>query len=238
MTGLPGDRFNRPIFHDKDFLDYEGTCMFIDPSGRGKDETAWAVVKMLNGILYLTSVGGVRGHGYADNVLDKILDCAKEQGVNVIKVEPNYGDGMFAQLLRSRAALRYPVLIEDAEWSKAQKEARIIDTLEPIMNQHRLVVDPKVIEWDYDSTAALPTDEVNKYRLFYQMTRITKNRGALAHDDRLDAVAGCVAYWLEWMARNTTVAVEQRKQELLDDELARFMETALGGSLRSPPRFF
>jgi hypothetical protein len=105
------------------------------------------------------------------------------------------------------------------------------------MNQHRLVVDPKVIEWDYDSTADLPTDEVNKYRLFYQMTRITKNRGALAHDDRLDAVAGCVAYWLEWMARNTTVAVEVRKQELLDAELAKFMETALGGSLRSPPRF-
>jgi hypothetical protein len=237
MVGLPGDRLHRPIFTDKDFVDYDGTAMFVDPSGRGKDETAWAVVKMLNGILYLTAVGGARGHGYDDKVLDQILDCAKEQGVNVIKVEPNYGDGMFAQLLRARAQLRYPVLIEDAEWSKAQKEARIIDTLEPIMNQHRLVVDPKVIEWDYDSTAALPTDEVNKYRLFYQMTRITKNRGALAHDDRLDAVAGCVAYWLEWMARNTTVAVEVRKQELLDAELAKFMETALGGSLRSPPRF-
>jgi hypothetical protein len=39
------------------------------------------------------------------------------------------------------------------------------------------------------------------------------------------------------MARNTTVAVEVRKQELLDAELAKFMETALGGSLRSPPRF-
>jgi hypothetical protein len=238
MVGLPGDRYHRPIFHDKDFLDYEGSCMFIDPSGRGKDETAWAVVKMLNGILYLTAVGAVRGHGYADKVLDMILDCAKQQGVNTIKVEPNYGDGMFAQLLRSRAALRYPVLIEDAEWSKAQKEARIIDTLEPIMNQHRLVVCSSVVEWDYDSTAAFIPDEVNKFRLFYQMTRITKNRGALAHDDRLDAVAGCVAYWIEWMARNTTVAVEQRKQELLDAELARFMENALGGSLQSPPRFF
>lgn len=237
-VGLPGDRYHRPIFVEKDYLDYEGTCMFIDPSGRGKDETAWAVVKMLHGILFLTHVGSARGHGYEDKVLDRILDVAKKQGVNVIKVEPNYGDGMFAQLLRSRAQLQYPVLIEDAEWSKAQKEARIIDTLEPIMNQHRLVVCSSVIEWDYDSTAALPSEEVNKFRLFYQMTRITRNRGSLAHDDRLDAVAGCVAYWLEWMARNTTVAVEQRKQELLDLELARFMENALGSSFQSSPRFF
>ncbi|RVG58486.1 phage terminase large subunit [Sinorhizobium meliloti] len=238
MVGLPGDRWYRPIFHDKDFLDYEGTAMFVDPSGRGKDETSWAVVKMLHGVLYLTAVGASRGHGYSDEVLDKILSTAKEQGVNIILVEPNMGDGMFAQLLRARSILKYPVNIEDADWSKSQKEARIIDTLEPIMNQHRLVICSSVIEWDYDSTAAFPTDEVNKFRLFYQMTRITRNRGSLAHDDRLDAVAGCVAYWLEQMSRNTSMAVQQRKDELLDAELARFMEVALGSSFQSAPRWF
>ncbi|WP_085025254.1 phage terminase large subunit [Ensifer aridi] len=238
MVGLPGDRWHRPIFHDKDFLDYEGTAMFVDPSGRGKDETSWAVVKMLHGVLYLTAVGASRGHGYSDEVLDKILSTAKDQGVNIILVEPNMGDGMFAQLLRSRSTLKYPVTIEDADWSKSQKEARIIDTLEPIMNQHRLVVCSSVIEWDYDSTAAFATDEVNKFRLFYQMTRITRNRGSLAHDDRLDAVAGCVAYWLEQMSRNTSMAVQQRKDELLDAELARFMEVALGTSFQSAPRWF
>ena len=31
-----------------------------------------------------------------------------------------------------------------------------------------------------------------KYSLFYQMTRITKDRGALVHDDRLDALEGAV----------------------------------------------
>ncbi|MEY9719263.1 hypothetical protein ABIA22_001753 [Sinorhizobium fredii] len=238
MVGLPGDRWHRPIFHDKDFLDYEGTAMFVDPSGRGKDETSWAVVKMLHGVLYLTAVGASRGHGYSDEVLDKILTTAKDQGVNIILVEPNMGDGMFAQLLRARATLKFPVTVEDADWSKSQKEARIIDTLEPIMNQHRLVVCSSVVEWDYDSTAAFATDEVNKFRLFYQMTRITRNRGSLAHDDRLDAVAGCVAYWLEQMSRNTTMAVQQRKDELLDAELARFMENALGTSFQSAPRWF
>lgn len=238
MVGLPGDRWHRPIFHDKDFLDFEGTAMYVDPSGRGKDETSWAVVKMLHGLLFLSSMGAARGHGYSDQVLDKILDTAKDQGVNIILVEPNMGDGMFAQLLRARAQVRYPVTIEDAEWSKAQKEARIIDTLEPIMNQHRLVVDNKVIEFDYDSTAAYPSDEVNKYRLFYQMTRITRNRGSLAHDDRLDALAGCVAYWIDYMSRNMTVAVDQRKEELLQAELDHFMEVCLGTSFQSAPRWF
>lgn len=238
MVGLPGDRWHRPIFHDKDFLDYEGTAMYVDPSGRGKDETSWAVVKMLHGILYLTHIGAARGHGYSDEVLDKILEAAKLQGVNVILVEPNMGDGMFAQLLRARSQVKYPVTIEDADWAKSQKEARIIDTLEPIMNQHRLVVCSSVVDFDYDSTAAYPSDEVNKYRLFYQMTRITRLRGSLAHDDRLDAVAGCVSYWLDYMSRNTVVAVEQRKEELLDAELARFMEVALGSSFQSAPRWF
>lgn len=238
MVGLPGDRYHRPIFHDKDFLDYEGTAMYVDPSGRGKDETSWAVVKMLHGVLYLTAVGASRGHGYADEVLDKILSTAKEQGVNTVLVEPNMGDGMFAQLLRARAMLKYPVTIEDADWAKSQKEARIIDTLEPIMNQHRFVVCSSVIDWDYDSTASYPSDEINKFRLFYQMTRITRQRGALAHDDRLDAVAGCVSYWLDQMSRNTTVAVQQRKDELIDAELARFMEVALGSSFQSAPRWF
>ncbi|MER9561004.1 phage terminase large subunit [Mesorhizobium sp. M0571] len=237
MIGLPGDRFHRPMFVSKDHIPFEGSTMFVDPSGRGKDETAWAVVKMLHGTLYLTRVGAVRA-GYDNGTLDKILLDAKEQGVNLILVEPNFGDGMFAQLLRSRSQIIYPVSIEDADWSKAQKEARIIDTLEPIMNQHRLVVSDKVVERDYDSTTGYPLEDQNRMRLFYQMTRITKNRGALAHDDRLDAVAGAVAYWCEWMARNQTTAADQRKQELLDLELARFMENALGASLQSSPRFF
>lgn len=32
-----------------------------------------------------------------------------------------------------------------------QGEARIIDTLEPVMKQHRLVVCSSVVEWDYSS---------------------------------------------------------------------------------------
>jgi hypothetical protein len=73
-----------------------------------------------------------------------------------------------------------------------QKEKRIIDTLEPVMAQHRLIVDRDLIQRDYDSVAHLPVDEAFQYRLFYQMTRITRDRKSVPHDDRIEAVAGAV----------------------------------------------
>ncbi|WP_391564516.1 phage terminase large subunit [Sinorhizobium meliloti] len=237
MVGLPGDRYYRPMFISKDWVDWEGSVMFVDPSGRGKDETSWAIVKMLHGILFATKINAKRGDGYSDETLMTILRDAKEQKVNLILVEPNFGDGMFAQLLRAKSQVHYPVTIEDAAWSKVQKEARIIDTLEPIMNQHRLVVCSSVVEWDYSSTTSYGQEDMKNMRLFYQITRITRQRGALAHDDRLDALAGAVAYWNEFLARNTDKAVADRKQELLDAELASFMETVLGRS-DDLPRWF
>lgn len=240
-VGLPGDRYHRPMYVDsKDYLEYEGSVMFVDPSGRGKDETAWAVVKMLHGTLYLTAIGVSRGEGYTDEVLERILLQAKDQSVNLILVEPNFGDGMFAQLLRAKARILYPVTIEDAPWARSQKEVRIIDTLEPIMNQHRLVVCPSVIEFDYNSTTTYTKEDQLHYRLFYQMTRITRNRGALAHDDRLDALAGAVAYWVEHMARNANQVDDQRKEDLLMAEINSFMDTVLGSSPfgGNGPRFF
>jgi hypothetical protein len=56
-----------------------------------------------------------------------------------------------------------------------QKERRIIDTLEPVMNQHRLVVDRKLILADFESTKEMPTESGIKYQLFYQLTRIMKD---------------------------------------------------------------
>ncbi|MDX0270889.1 phage terminase large subunit [Sinorhizobium meliloti] len=237
MVGLPGDRYYRPMFIAKDWVDWEGSVMFVDPSGRGKDETSWAIVKMLHGTLFVTKINAKRGDGYSDETLMAILKDAREQKVNLILVEPNFGDGMFAQLLRAKSQVHYPVTVEDAAWSKAQKEARIIDTLEPIMNQHRLVVCSSVVEWDYSSTTSYGQEDMKNMRAFYQMTRITRQRGALAHDDRLDALAGAVAYWNEFMARNTDRAVADRKQELLDAELSRFMDNVLGSSSEAPRWF-
>lgn len=238
MVGMAGDRYYRPTFISDEWVDYEGSIMFVDPSGRGKDETSWSVVKLLHGTLYLTCMGATRGNGYDEENLDAILRDAKDQSVNLILVEPNFGDGMFAQLLRARAILKYPVKIEDADWAKSQKEARIVDTLEPIMNQHRLVVCSSVVEKDYRSTENLPGEDVIRLRLFYQMTRMTRTKGALVHDDRLDALAGAVAYWVEHMSRNTAKAAEDHRDDLMQQEIDKFLEAFDGTGSSNQPRFF
>jgi hypothetical protein len=62
------------------------------------------------------------------------------------------------------------------------------------------------------------------------MTRITKVRGALAHDDRLDVLAMAVQYWVDQMAADADNEIMVRKEELLDEELDKFMSSFNFGS--------
>jgi hypothetical protein len=176
---------------------------------------------MLNGFLYCPDAGGVEG-GYSGQTLESLVDIAKRNQVNYVLVESNFGDGMFSELIKPYFTKAYPVTLEEVRHSK-QKELRIIDTLEPVMNQHRLVFDKDVIQKDYDSIQKYPNDIAQRYSLFYQMTRITKDRGALAHDDRLDALAMATAYWVEQMATDADELMVERHNELLDIELDKFI---------------
>jgi hypothetical protein len=221
VCGLPGDKYFRPMFVGKDFQPYTGSVMSIDPSGRGKDETAYAVVKHLSGYLFVTAAGGLSG-GYEDDAMDEIVKIAKTQKVNVIRVEGNFGGGMFAKLLQ--AALKrgeYICMVEEVNHSK-QKEARIADTLEPIMQQHRLVVSQSIINRDFE------TAEEASYSLFWQMTRLTRDRGSLPHDDRLDALAMAVAYWVEQMSQNQDDAFTRFKNKAADEALRDFKRHVFG----------
>ena len=226
-VALPGDRFHKPAWVCGDFAEFSTTVMFVDPSGRGRDETAYAVVKELHGRLYLVASGGYRGGGYDDAVLVGLCEVAKKHNVKLILVEPNYGGGMFTKMLQGVTKRVYPCGVEDAKWSQVAKEARIIDVLEPVMNQHRLVVDPRVIEEDYRSIEG-ETDY--QYRLIYQLTRLTPDRGSLAYDDRIDALAGAVAYFQESMAKDSEELALRRKDDLLDEQLRGFLKNALGAT--------
>lgn len=61
-------------------------------------------------------------------------------------------------------ALATATEVIDADRSSAQKERRIIDTLEPVLNEHKLVLNKALILRDYKSTENLPSEEVNRYR--------------------------------------------------------------------------
>ncbi len=224
-VGLKADYWAAPMNTSSETAKWDGSVMSIDPAGRGKDETAYAVVKMLKGQLYLTAAGGIK-NGYSEESLEVLSKVAKQQNVSKIVVESNFGDGMFTQLLKPVLTRVHPVSIEEVRHS-VSKEKRMIDTLEPILNQHRLVVDDKVIQQDYQDETEL------KYKLFYQLTRLTRDKGSLIHDDRLDALSMAVGYWVETLDRDIQQAVKDHKADLLKMELDKFMESSIG---RKPKR--
>ncbi|NCT81899.1 MAG: phage terminase large subunit [Comamonadaceae bacterium] len=231
-VGLAGDRLHRPMWLSKEnYVPYTGVVMAIDPAGRGSDELGYAIVAMLNGYLFVMRAKGLKG-GYSDENLQKLADEAKRYGVNQIIVESNFGDGMFTKLLSPFLLRTHPCAIEEIH-SSVQKERRIIDTLEPVMNQHRLIVDSKVISDDFENYNGYSEELKARYQLFYQLTRITREKGALAKDDRLDALAMAVAYWVEVMDRDTQQIEEDHREALRQAEIDRFIELA-GGDAQRP----
>ena len=210
-VGLHGDLFYKPAQIGSEFLDYTGVVMSVDPSGRGSDELGYAVVAYLNGNLFLLASGGLRG-GYSETNLKKLAVIAKEFKVKQILVESNLGLGMFSELLKRYLGTIYPCSVEEVRHTK-QKEVRIIDTLEPVLNQHRLMVDTDVITKDLASTECYPTETRSQYQLFFQLTRITKEKNSIRHDDRLDALAMAVQYFTESMAQTEKNAMAARLAE-------------------------
>lgn len=226
-VGLAGDRWYGPAYVSDKWLPYTSSAMVVDPSGRGQDETAYAVGKLLNSQIFITEAGGLGGMGnagYDETVLTHLVEIAKRNKVNAVIIESNFGDGMFKALIEPYfIRLGHPVHIEEVRHN-IQKERRIIDTLEPVMEQHRLIIDRSVIERDFNEAVKKgDRAEQTKYQLFWQMTHITQERGSLGHDDRLDALAMLVGYFVGCMSQDVDRQIEARKQRELDKELRVFM---------------
>lgn len=233
VKGFSGDRWYRPIFVAPEFADWQGCVMSIDPSGRGKDELAYCVIKMLNGNLFVSAAGGLVG-GYTEENLTKLAKLAKAQKVKHIRIESNFGDGMFTALLQPVLTKVYPCTVEEVRHN-VQKEKRIIDTLEPVLNQHRLFIDAEVIRRDAENYNNHPEEVAAQYSLIQQLTHITRDKGSLVHDDRLDALAMAVAYWVEVMGKDDTLAQKEHRAKMMDKEIEEYFD-ALGRADLLGPR--
>ena len=221
--GFTGDYFHRPMKVSDRWAELKGGVMFVDPSGAGSDETAYAIVKEACGTLFCTDLDGYLG-GYEEPTLRALALAAKMGKVSRILVEQNFGQGMFASLLRPivMEVFQNPDIgdyvangctIEEIR-STGQKELRVIDTLEPLMNQHRLVVDRGVFIKDRRIRQGVAAKDQLAYRLGYQITRITKERNCLKHDDRVEALAGACQYWVQSMAKHRGVsAIQERRAQ-------------------------
>ena len=215
-VGLPGDYFYSPMQLQGEWGPYTETICSVDPSGRGSDETTAAFISQRNGFLYLHEVYASKD-GYSDRTLLDILRRCKKYNVTKLVVETNFGDGIVCELFRKHLQQTKQNIDVEEVRANVRKEDRIIDALEPILNQHRLVVDRSVIDWDYSSNKDEAPELRLLYMLFYQMSRMCREKGAVKHDDRLDALAQGVKYYTDAMGISAQEAINTRKREDWDD---------------------
>jgi hypothetical protein len=222
-VGLPGDYFYSPMQLQGSWEPYSETICSVDPSGRGSDETAATYISQRNGFLYVHEVRAYRD-GYSDNTLLDILRGCKRFNVTKLLIETNFGDGVIAELFKKHLQQTKQAIDVEEVRANVRKEDRIIDALEPVMNQHRLIVDRAVVEWDYSSNKDAAPEERLLYMLFYQMSRMCREKGAVRHDDRLDSLAQGVKYFTDAMGISAYEAVKQKRMEDWSDILETFLD--------------
>jgi hypothetical protein len=188
-------RIRRPIMIDPTWLPYNSTKAFVDPSGSGEDRTGLAIVGELAGTFYVKCLVGLPGGG-AD--CEKIAHLCRLWGATELTFEKNADTTSTWRQFMESALNKYRVEPGDSTypdgWSctltcrhhQVQKELRIIQTLRPILNNHRLVVSRDILT---------PHEQSVEREFQYQLTRITEQRKSLKEDGILDALAGCIASW-------------------------------------------
>lgn len=220
--------FYRPYSVNPKLYDFEGKHVYIDTAGGGKngDLTVAAVTYFLHGYVFLAEVKKFPG-GYQDEVFKGLARLCLKHDIQTIEVEKNFGFGGFSAMLQpviqmeySKEEKKYIPRIEDV-WESAQKELRIIDTLEPLLGQHRLIIHEEIIQYDIDSVVKLPLEQRESHKLFHQLERVSIARGSLIHDDSLDAVAGSVRHWTQKLSVDKDKRMEAKET---DENVAFFAE--------------
>lgn len=213
--GMSGDRLYQPMYVSPEFVPYTQTVVFVDPSGRGSDETAVCIASTVNGYVIVHDLIGLDG-GYDEPTLEKIAKLALQYEANMIRVESNFGDGTVAALLRPIAGrICGPVAVEDYRVHGA-KEARMISEIEPVMNAHRLVFNLRAIR----------QEETQK-----QITRLTDMRGALKHDDRVDVLAAACSYWKDHLQVDVDMMAAKNVAKAQEDYINMWVDDSRRGQV-------
>lgn len=220
-VGYGDDQFYGPCMVSDQWIPYVGTKAFLDPAGTGEDEMAWAIGGQLHGYIFTKSLQAVKG-GPTEANLDKLVADLKTQRCHELYVEKNFGGEGLIRLLEMTIA-KHAIRPEDKNeefpngWSCAvtpihssgQKEPRIIDALEPVLNHHRLVIPPEIAK---DQT------------LMQQVVAITRERNCLDHDDRIEALSGMVAQFNYALAQNPTKQAEEQAQRQREEALKKYYQ--------------
>jgi hypothetical protein len=190
--GLGDDAMYGPVMVDAHWSEYEGqTRAAIDPAGRGDDKTGLAIASALAGMVWVKAVHGLKG-GADEERLTEIVKILRRHNAREVLLETNndvYGayQSMLQTVIQKHVLKPNVDPLYPKGWncviktmhSTSMKEARIIQTLEPIISGHRMVVDPSCL---------IPEEDEMENELQFQLSRICNERNCLKEDGKIDAL--------------------------------------------------
>lgn len=240
--GFDGDHYHKPLAVSSETSPWGEIVGFVDTAGKASDnsdETSVAVVAELHGLLFHLFSGGWQD-GFSPATLRAIAKVFVRFNVGKAFIETNFGDGMFLALLQPHVEAEWQeankkrrrdetggTSLEEVRAVLVQKEHRILSVLEPLTAQHRVVTNSEVIRADYEGINKLEGAETrHRYALFYQYSHLTREKDSLAHDDRLDSLAGACAYFAPMLGVNPLGMAERKQEERIQDELEELFADA------------
>lgn len=256
VMGLDGDFYYGPMMADGTvvYKPWERVVGYVDGSGRGADETSLSICAMLYGRIYWLHLWASQD-GYSPPTLRAIAEACVRFAVGTLYLESNFGDGMLGALLKpylieawdrrikaeqkaGNRGFHGGTVLEEVKSGKVAKELRILSVLEPIVQQHRLVVNEAVVRWDYESVMRSSeeggTETSRYYGWGYQFTHLTRERDCLAHDDRLESLAGAVGVFAPLLGVDPLGMAQRGREQDSEDEVLKLLyadDEALGTSL-------
>lgn len=135
------------------------------------------------------------------------------------------GHGTVEMLFINRLAERnLPGIGVRGVYNTSQKERRIIDTIGPVSRRHRMVVHERALRDDTEACMAYSREKRWLYSAFQQMHNVTYDRGCLAKDDRVDAIAMLVAELNAHLVEDESKAAEKARE----GEVKEFLNNPMG----------
>lgn len=255
-TACIDNEFHYPAGQSLEHLEYTGRMMYVDTAGggqgsgdKGSDEMVGCVTYFMSGYVYFMGMEAfVPNPDDAEGEYRKLAKLAYDHRVNHIEIERNYGGEMLVSAIKKEINLYYeemkemnPVAFEkhfegmrvsrapsvETRWESGQKELRIIDNLSPLMQRHQLIVSQEMIEHDAFLSRFYPAHRKQIYSLWHQVKKITRDKGSLSHDDRIDALAGACRYWAESTVQDEKRMAETRGDQENDDFMKDWGATTL-----------
>jgi hypothetical protein len=226
VDALTGDSTLYSPLRTDIYLAPEEVICYVDPSGEGTDETTWTIGAGLLGRCFVLHQGAST-EGHTKEVMQAIAKDCRTWGVQLVKVESNFGQGMFGELLQPHLKTAgSDAAVEDERQGKVQKEKRIVETIEPLASSNRLVIRAQLLRDDFEID--YPDVEAAKrryFRLTYQLSRMTKQKGCVPFDDRADGLSGLSKHFIGVLLRQLENAKEQGTARALDNEIEKIIET-------------